>query len=55
MPREFLKCVEEGGKVVNKRVNKYEYIKLCMDKSGKWHEGETHHYKRLNFSKTKKT
>ena len=51
MPQDFIKCIEEGGKVVSKRLNKDEYIKLCKDKSGKWHEGETHKYKKLSRSK----
>jgi len=51
MPADFLKCIAEGGRVVSKRVNKEEYVKLCKDKSGKWHEGEVHKYKKVLHSK----
>lgn len=54
MPADFLKCISEGGKVITKRTNKSEYIKLCKDKSGKWHTGEVHKYKKLSTHKNKK-
>ncbi len=40
MPRSFLKCVAEGGKVVTKSLKGGKYIRLCKTKSGKWTKGE---------------
>jgi len=40
MPRDFTRCVSEGGKVVTKKLSGGKYIHLCKDKSGKWHQGE---------------
>jgi len=51
MPQDFLKCIEDDGKVITKRLNKDEYIKMCKDSEGNWHKGETHKYKKLSSSK----
>ena len=40
MPRTFLKCVAEGGKVRTKSLSGGKYIHLCKTKSGKWTKGE---------------
>jgi len=53
MPADFDKCVSGGGKVITKRVNAEEYIHICKDTAGKWHEGETKKYKKLSSRKTK--
>jgi bifunctional DNA-binding transcriptional regulator/antitoxin component of YhaV-PrlF toxin-antitoxin module len=42
MPLDFLKCIKDGGKVVTKKLDGGKYIKLCKDKSGKWHKSEVH-------------
>ncbi|MCR4306304.1 MAG: hypothetical protein NUV73_04450 [Candidatus Daviesbacteria bacterium] len=47
MPADFDKCVKEGGKVITKRVNKGNYMHLCKDKGGKWHNGEERPYKKV--------
>jgi len=39
MPREFLKCIKNGGKVVTKKIGKNKYVRLCKYK-GKWTRGE---------------
>ena len=43
MPADFTKCVDEGGRVRTIKPNASTYIKICYDKSGKSHTGETHH------------
>jgi len=50
MPRNFLKCVAEGGNVTTKKLGDGKYIRLCKDKSGKWHQGEVKKSKK--FKKT---
>ncbi len=40
MSKEFLACVDNGGKVVTRKLKGDKYIHLCKDKSGKWHSGE---------------
>ena len=47
MPADFEKCISDGGKVVTKKLGKSKYVKLCKDKSGKWHRGEVHSYKKV--------
>jgi putative hemolysin len=34
MPQAFLNCIKQGGKVITKRVNQDEYIKICYPKGG---------------------
>ncbi len=48
MPKDFLKCVNEGGRVRTKAVNKKrgEYMHICFDKRGKSHAGEVKRKKR---------
>ena len=40
MPKDFMKCVKDGGKVVTRKIGKDKYIHLCKDKKGVWHVGE---------------
>ncbi len=40
MPADFDACVNNGGKVITKKLPKGKYIHLCKDKSGEWHQGE---------------
>ena len=55
MPQIFLDCIANGGKVITKRVNKTQYIKVCYPKGGgKPVSGEVHTYKQLTTSKKKK-
>lgn len=51
MPKDFEKCVKEGGKVITKKINNKEYIHICYDKDGKAHRGEV---KKKKESKLKK-
>ena len=53
MPKDFDKCVREGGTVTTKHVNSTMYMHLCQDKSGKWHAGEEKMYKKLKGRKGK--
>ena len=49
MPQAFDNCIAEGGKVITKRVNDEEYIKICYPKGGgSGIAGETHKYKKLS-------
>ena len=40
MPTDYEKCVREKGKVRTKTLPNGKYMHLCLDKKGKWHEGE---------------
>ena len=40
VPKEFERCVQEGGKVVTKSLGGGRYMRLCRDKGGRWHQGE---------------
>ena len=40
MPADFLKCVDEGGRVRTIKVGKDKYMRICYDKAGKSHSGE---------------
>jgi len=42
-----MKCVNDGGKVITKRLGKDKYMKMCKDQAGKWHNGEEHAYKKV--------
>ena len=42
MPRDFEKCVDEGGRVRTLSLKGDKYMKVCYDKEGKAHSGETH-------------
>lgn len=53
MPKDFTRCVDEGGKVITKTLPEGRYIHLCKDKSGKWHEGEVKKKKSNGFLKGK--
>ncbi len=50
MPKEFLKCVKDGGKVRTKKLNESEYQKYCFI-GGKSYAGEVKKYKRLSSKK----
>jgi len=39
MPRDFLVCVKNKGKVTTKSLPDNKYMHLCKDKNG-WHKGE---------------
>jgi hypothetical protein len=39
MPKDFLDCVENNGKVITKTLKDGKYIRLCKDSKG-WHKGE---------------
>lgn len=54
MPKDFLTCVNSGGKVITKKLNQNEYIHLCKDEKG-WHRGEVKKTKKAeNREKIKK-
>ena len=40
MPKDFDKCLAEGGRVRTMKVGKDKYMPLCYDKAGKPHAGE---------------
>lgn len=40
MPADFDRCQSGGGKIRTKKVNKTQYLHICIDKSGKTHAGE---------------
>lgn len=40
MPKDFERCVNSGGKVITKTLKGGKYVRLCVDKKGKWHTGE---------------
>jgi len=46
MPADFERCVESGGKVRRKRVNKTQWMNVCF-KDGKSYAGEVHKYKKI--------
>lgn len=48
MPKIFMDCIKNGGRVRTKRLNKEEYIKICYPKGGgKSVAGEKHKYKKV--------
>ena len=46
MPKAFEDCVERGGRVRSKRVNKTQYMRICFI-DGKSHAGEVKAYKKV--------
>ena len=40
MPKDFDKCVADGGRVRTIKVGKGKYRHICWDKEGKSHAGE---------------
>ena len=40
MPKDFEKCVSDGGRVFTKSLKNGQYIHICIDKKGKSHPGE---------------
>lgn len=50
MPADFLKCVDNGGKVVTKQLKGGKYIHICYDKKGNSYVSEV---KTKKKSKTK--
>lgn len=56
MPKDFLKCVRQGGRVRTIKPRGYDdplYINICYDRSGKSHHGEKK-YRKGKKSKSKK-
>lgn len=46
MPQEFNKCVDQGGKVRTKSLNKTDYMHFCII-NGKSYAGEVRKYKKI--------
>jgi len=42
MPEDFLRCVQEGGRVRTIKAGKGKYLHICYDKNGKSHHSEVH-------------
>ena len=42
MPRDFERCVDEGGRVRTISLKGDKFMRVCYDKEGKSHAGETH-------------
>jgi hypothetical protein len=40
MPKEFIDCVKNGGKVITKKLSKNKYMHICYDKKGNAYPGE---------------
>ena len=40
MPKEFDRCIKNGGKVRRVSIDKDRYANVCVDKNGKTHFGE---------------
>lgn len=40
MPKDFLECIKNGGKVVTIKIGENKYRHICYDKKGKPHYGE---------------
>ena len=40
MPKDFDKCVKEGGRVRTMKIKGGRYMKICYDKNNKSHAGE---------------
>ncbi len=40
MPRDFERCVKEGGRVRTIKLKGGKYLHICYDKQGKSHSGE---------------
>jgi hypothetical protein len=53
MPKKFLKCVKEGGRVRTIVPKKCKYLKICYDKKSKSHIGEVKTKKGCKSSKKK--
>jgi len=45
MPKDFTKCVKQGGRVRTIKPRNDVYIRICYDKKGKSHRGEVKHNK----------
>lgn len=54
MPKDFEKCVKDGGKVITKTLNDREYMHICYDRDGKAHKGEIKTKKEHPLRKIKK-
>ena len=42
MPKAFMKCYREGGRIRTKKLSGGRSIKICIDKDGKSHAGHVH-------------
>jgi len=51
MPKDFERCVKQGGRVRTIKPRKGVYIHICYDKKGKAHRGEVHHIKKRRKKK----
>jgi hypothetical protein len=40
MPKDFERCVDQGGRVRTKKLKDEKYVHVCYDKRGKSHAGE---------------
>jgi len=40
LPKDFDKCVKEGGRVRTMKIKGGRYMKICYDKNNKSHAGE---------------
>jgi len=40
MPKDFMDCVKNGGKVRTKKLKNNKYIHICYDKNGNSYSGE---------------
>ena len=46
MPKDFNRCVSEGGRVRTLELSSGRYMHICYDKNGKSHHGEIHEKKK---------
>lgn len=46
MPKDFEKCIKDGGKIITKKVNSKQYIHVCYI-GGKSYSGEVKDYKKV--------
>jgi len=53
MPKDFLNCVNSGGRVVTQRLKGNRYRQVCYDKKGR-HEGEVKTKKKEKSNKNTK-
>jgi len=54
MPKDFMDCVKNKGRVVTKGLKGNKYIKICYDKDGKSYTGEVKLKKKSNAVKDNK-
>ena len=54
MPKDFMDCVKNKGRVVTKSLKGNRYVKICYDKEGKSYTGEVKLKKKSNAVKANK-